>query len=250
MTSATLRVIGCGDAFCSGGRYHTCFQLTFRKQVVLLDLGSTAFKPLKQTLPKLDVVDLILISHLHGDHFGGLPFFLLHAQFVARRKRPLTIAGPKGIQKRFEDMLAALFPNITIADWYFPLAFVELDPGEEQVFGEIVVKAFEVDHPDTSPCLALRLEMEGKILAFSGDTGWTEALINVAEDADLFICECHSYKPNLVWHLDWQTLSACQESLRAKRILLTHMSQPMLDRTPTLDRSPFEFAVDGLAVTF
>ncbi|MGH1483145.1 MAG: MBL fold metallo-hydrolase [Geminicoccales bacterium] len=250
MMNVTLRIIGCGDAFCSGGRYHTCFQLDFREQVVLLDLGSTAFMPLRQASSCLDLIDQILISHLHGDHFGGLPFFLLNAQFIAKRRRPLTIAGPQGIQKRIEDTIAILFSNMGTIDWRFPLSFVELEPGDERILGAIKVKSYEVDHPDTSPCLALRLELEDKVLAFSGDTGWTKTLIDVADGADLFICECHSYEPNLFSHLDWQTLNTHQTSLRAKRILLTHMSQPMLDRVPSLDQERFEFANDGLVVTF
>ena len=250
MTNMTLRIIGCGDAFCSGGRFHTCFQLRFREQNILLDLGSTAFMPLRQALPSLDLIDQVLISHLHGDHFGGLPFFLLDSQFVTRRRRPLTVAGPRGIQQRVEDAIAILFSNMGTIDWRFPLSFVELEPGGEQVFDAIKVKSYEVDHPDTSPCLALRLELEDKVLAFSGDTAWTETLIDVADGADLFICECHSYEPNLFWHLDWQTLNAHQASLRAKRILLTHMSQPMLDRVPSFDPGLIEFATDGMVATF
>lgn len=143
MTGATLRIIGCGDAFCSGGRYHTCFQLSFREQIVLLDFGATAFVALRQALPRLDLVDQVLISHLHGDHFGGLPFFLLDAQFITKRQRPLTVAGPQGIQKRIEDTIAILFSNIGAIDWRFPLSFVELEPGVEQVFDAIRVKSYQ-----------------------------------------------------------------------------------------------------------
>ena len=162
MKNTTLRIIGCGDAFCSGDRYHTCFQLDFQEQIVLLDLGSTAFMPLRQASPDLDLIDQILISHLHGDHFGGLPFFLLNAQFINKRQRPLTIAGPQGIQKRIEDTIAILFSNMGTIDWRFPLSFIELEPGSEQVFDAIEVKSYEVDHPDTSPCLAFRLALEDK----------------------------------------------------------------------------------------
>ena len=160
MANATLRIIGCGDAFCSGGRYHTCFQISFREQIVLLDLGSTAFTPLRQASSNLDLIDQILISHLHGDHFGGLPFFLLDAQFVTKRKRPLTIAGPQGVQKRIEDALAILFPNMATIDWHFPLSFVELESGTEQILDAVMVKAYEVDHPDTSPCLTLLINQK------------------------------------------------------------------------------------------
>ena len=250
MTKATLRIIGCGDAFCSGGRYQTCFHLSFRDQSLLLDFGPSALVPLKKTLASFNHIDQILISHLHGDHFGGVPFLLLDAQFASQRQHPLCIAGPRGVRRRIEDLIVALFPNLMPIDWRFPLSFVELEAKAERLFDEIKVKAYEVDHPDPSPTLALRLEFENKVLAFSGDTGWTDTLVEVADDADLFLCECHSFKPNKIHHLDWETLNANRSSLRAKRIVLTHMSESMLDRLPTLDPDCFEFAFDGMSIVF
>jgi len=250
MTDAYFRIFGCGDAFCSGGRHQTCFQLSFREQSILMDFGPSALVPLRQTMSDLNQIDQILVSHLHGDHFGGLPFFLLDAQFASMRQRPLTIAGPSGVSERITHTIKLLFPNLSEIEWHFPLTFIELKPGIEQHLEHIKVKPYEVDHPDPSPALALRLEFAGKVLAFSGDTGWTETLVDVADGADLFICECHSYKPNNFGHLDWQTLNAHQKELRAKRILLTHMSQPMLDRVQTLDPGRFEFAIDNLVATF
>ena len=182
MTNATLRIIGCGDAFCSGGRHQTCFHLDIRDQSVLLDCGPSALAPLRKALPNFDRIDQVLISHLHGDHFGGVPFLLLDAQFTSLRQRPLTIAGPRGIRERIEDVIAALFPSLAPITWQYPLSFVELEPKFERHFDAINVKVFKVDHPDPSPTLALRLEFEDKVLAFSGDTAWTETLVEVADE--------------------------------------------------------------------
>ena len=63
------------------------------------------------------------------------------------------------------------------------------------------------------------------------------------------IAECHGYKPNGVHHLDWQTLNDQGKKLRARRILLTHMSDSMLERLPSLDPGRFEFAEDGWTTT-
>ncbi len=250
MTDTYLRIIGCGDAFCTGGRHQTCFQLGVREQSMLIDFGASALAPLRQAVPDLNQIDQILISHLHGDHFGGLPFFLLDAQFASRRQRPLTIAGPPGIRDRITETIELLFPNLIDIDWRFPLTFVEFQPGIIQKFENVKVKPYKVDHPKPSPALAFRLEFSGKVFAFSGDTSWTDTLIDLAHNADLFICECHSYEPNNFGHLDWKTLDKHQNDLKAKRILLTHMSQPMLDRAQTLDPGRFEFAADNLIVTF
>ena len=94
-----LRFVGCGDALGSGGRSNTCFHVTGDNVNFLIDCGASSLPALKRFGIARDDIDLILITHFHGDHFGGLPFLLLDAQFT-RRTRPLVIAGPQGIETR------------------------------------------------------------------------------------------------------------------------------------------------------
>lgn len=224
----------------------TCFYVGSADRTLLLDCGATSLLAMQQQQIDPTTIDHILLSHLHGDHFGGVPFLLLHAQFVAKRTRPLTILGPIGTEQRIIEALDVLFPDLRETPWRFPLAFIELQADRPEKIDEIEVLPYVVDHPSGAPSLALRLTIDNKVLAFSGDTRWTEALVDVADEADLLIAECHSCRPNGIHHLDWQTLNEHGDELRAKRILLTHMSQPMLDRLPELDHDRFEFATDGL----
>jgi ribonuclease BN (tRNA processing enzyme) len=90
-----LRFVGCGDALGSGGRFNTCFQVTGERVNFLIDCGASSLPALKRLSIARDEIDLILITHFHGDHFGGLPFFLLDAQF-ARRTRPLVMESRRG----------------------------------------------------------------------------------------------------------------------------------------------------------
>ena len=103
-----LQFVGCGDALGSGGRFNTCFHVTGENVNFLIDCGASSLAALK----RLDIaradIDLILITHFHGDHFAGLPFLLLDAQFT-RRTRPLVIAGPQGIETRLTQVMEALF---------------------------------------------------------------------------------------------------------------------------------------------
>lgn len=246
MTFPFVRVLGCGDAFCSGGRMQTCFHIGGSSRQLLLDCGATSMLAMQQQRIDAGSIDAILLSHLHGDHFGGVPFFLLHAQFVDKRCEPLTILGPTGTEGRIAEALQILFPDLLETAWRFPLDFIELEAGHGQTIEDIRILPFAVDHPSGAPSLAFRLTIDAKILAFSGDTRWTRALIDVADGADLLIAECHSRLPNGIHHLDWQTLNEHGDELRAKRILLTHMSQPMLDCLPNLAQDRFEFAEDGL----
>ena len=89
-----LRFVGCGDALGSGGRLNTCFHVSGESVNFLIDCGATSLPALKRYGIARDDIDLVLITHFHGDHFGGLPYLLLDAQF-AKRKRPLVIAGPR-----------------------------------------------------------------------------------------------------------------------------------------------------------
>ena len=103
-----VRFVGCGDALGSGGRFNTCFHITDACINLLIDCGASSLPALKRLGIARDDIDLILITHFHGDHFGGLPFLLLDAQFT-RRTRPLVIAGPEAIETRLTQLMEALF---------------------------------------------------------------------------------------------------------------------------------------------
>ena len=96
-----LRFVGCGDALGSGGRFNTCFHVTGDRVNFLIDCGASSLPALKRLGIARGAIDLVLITHFHGDHFAGLPFLLLDAQFT-RRSRPLVIAGPQGIETRID----------------------------------------------------------------------------------------------------------------------------------------------------
>lgn len=227
----------------------TCFQVSTAHHNILLDCGSTVLLAMQQQGIDPSTIDHILLSHLHGDHFGGVPFFLMHAQFVAKRKEPLVILGPLGAERRIIDTLEVLFPDLAEIVWRFPITFIELEADRQGTIGDVQISPYLVDHPSGAPSLAYRLQIDDKALAFSGDTRWTDALVKVADQVDLLIAECHGIKPNGLHHLDWQTLNEHKDELRAKRILLTHMSQIMLGTLPSLDWGRFEFAEDGLVMT-
>jgi ribonuclease BN (tRNA processing enzyme) len=83
------------------------------------------------------------------------------------------------------------------------------------------------------------------VIAYSGDTEWTDALIEASLNADLFICECNFFDTKAPGHLDYETLRKNRANLSAKRIVLTHMSEEMLSRAGALE---FETAYDGAVI--
>ena len=240
-----LRFVGCGDAFGSGGRFNTCFHVTGERVNFLIDCGASSLPALKRRGIARDAIDLILITHFHGDHFGGLPFLLLDAQFT-RRTRPLVIAGPEAIETRLAQLMEVLFENSSKTRQRFDLSVVALKPLETRRFGAVNVTPFPVVHGESGgPFLAYRVEAEGRVIAYSADTEWTETLIPAARDADLFIAEAYYYDKPVKNHLSLKTLEAHLPEIRPKRLILTHMSDDMLGRLDTLD---YAAARDGMVV--
>jgi ribonuclease BN (tRNA processing enzyme) len=240
-----LRFVGCGDALGSGGRFNTCFHVAGERVNFLIDCGASSLPALKRLDIARNDIDLILITHFHGDHFGGLPFLLLDAQFT-RRTRPLVIAGPEAIETRLTQLMEALFENSSKTRQRFDLSVVALKPQEMRRFGAVSVTPFPVVHGESGgPFLAYRVEAEGRVIAYSADTEWTETLIPAARDADLFIAEAYYYDKPVKNHLSLKTLEAHLPEIKPKRLMLTHMNDDMLGRLDTLD---YTAASDGMIV--
>jgi ribonuclease BN (tRNA processing enzyme) len=184
-----------------------------------------------------------VLTHLHGDHFGGIPFLVLDGQF-RRRERPLRIAGPPGTRERVEAAMELLFPGSLGGRRRFEIAFVELDFDSPTVVGPASVEAVPVELPDTPAC-ALRVAYGDRVVAYTGDTEWSDDLIGLSAGADLLIAEAYFFDRQVPSHLDHATLLANRERLDCKRIVVTHMSPDMLARQ---GESAFECACDGLVV--
>jgi ribonuclease BN (tRNA processing enzyme) len=243
-----LTVIGSGDAFGSGGRFNTCFMIEAGGRTVLLDCGASSLVALKARKIDPNAIDGVILSHLHGDHFGGLPFFLLDAQFLSRRERPLIIAGPPGTRARLDAPHEVFFPRSSKSTWRFPLDVAEIPPGvPDEVLG-FAIRTAEVIHQSGAPSTAVRLTQDGRVLSYSGDTEWTDALIAIADGADLFVIECYDYSRELTGHMNFATLKRKRAELRAKRIMLTHMNPTMLARLDEARAEGLMVADDGLVV--
>jgi ribonuclease BN (tRNA processing enzyme) len=238
-----LRFVGSGDAFGNGGRFQTCFWLGGADDSLLIDCGATSLTALKAAAIEPNDIAVVVISHLHGDHFGGLPFLVLDGQF-RKREQPLTIAGPPGTQQRVEAAMDLLFPGSLSARRRFEIVFIELHPRVATKVGPAVVTTAPVELPDTPAC-ALRIEYDGRVVAYSGDTAWTDDLIELATGADLLVAEAYFFDRQVPFHLDYATLRANRDRLGCKRIVLTHMGPDMLARQA---ESEFECAHDGMVV--
>jgi ribonuclease BN (tRNA processing enzyme) len=209
------------------------------------DCGATSLVALKAQGLDPNAVGAVAVSHLHGDHFGGLPFLILDGQF-SHRSAPLLVAGPPGIRGRLAEAMEALFPGSGSAHRRFPVEVIELAAdGTPAARGAASVRGWEVEHACGAPPLALRVELGDVSFAYSGDTQWTPALAEAARGADLFAVEAYTFDRPIRYHLDYQTLRAHLGQIRAERVVLTHMSAGMLAR---LADAELPAAYDGMII--
>lgn len=216
--------------------------VTAKAGVCLLDCGATALVAMRRFAVDPADIDVIFLSHLHGDHFAGVLFLLLDQQFIAKREQPLLIAGPTGTRERVMAALDVLFPGAAGMAWRYPLHFAELTACRTTQVGAFAITPYTVTHPSGSAAFAYRLQAGSRVIAYSGDTQWTDTLLKVARDADLFIIECYAYDGSPEHHIDYNTLRENIPNLHSKRLLLTHLSRQMLDRISDVD---LDVAEDG-----
>jgi ribonuclease BN (tRNA processing enzyme) len=243
--AVSVRFVGSGDSFGSGGRFQTCILVDAPGVRFAMDFGTSSLIALARQGIDHNSIDAILLTHLHADHCGGVPFLLLDAMLAAKRTRPLTIAGPRELGTRMPRLCEALFPGMHVMRPAFPLRYVELEVGEPNRVLDLTVVPQAARHTAETNPMALRVEVAGRVVAYTGDGEWTDDLAKIGRGADLVIAECYYYAKPVKWHLNYPALSEHLRDFGAKRVVLTHMSREMLARVPDI---PEECAEDGKVI--
>ncbi len=210
-----LDCLGSGNAF-SHGRYWSGFLLD---RHILLDCPP-------QTLPHLfklgvssEAVDLVLLSHEHSDHVGGIDLLLLDAMYRTweRRERPLAIAGPPGIYDRLREVIGdsgRLPPREDPR-----IAWFEQGGGTAFEWAGVTVECVEVEHDPALTSLGFRVRAGGEVIAYTGDTRPCAAVDRLAEGARLLIVECGVG----TYHFDWHDILELRARLpQSTDVLVTH----------------------------
>lgn len=245
MSDLHVTFLGSGDAFYAAGRHQAAYLVQTPEGGFLLDCGASTLMAMKRFGIDAGVIDSIFISHLHGDHFVGIPFLLLEFRYEQQRKRPLLIAGPPGTEERIRMLLRATFKEFSGQPLPFALEFSEMTPDSPISCGALRAEPFRVPHQETEVSLGFVVHVAGRRIVYSGDTGWTEELITRSHAADLFICECCYFETRLPFHLDYPRLAENRQRFTAKRMILTHLGREVLARRSEIE---FELASDGLSV--
>jgi ribonuclease BN (tRNA processing enzyme) len=240
-----VTVLGAGDAFGSGGRRQSSYLVQGSRATFLMDAGPTVLAGMKDAgVPTTDV-DFVLLSHLHGDHFGGLPFMILEYIYERPRSRELVIAGPAGTEERVTDLYRAMYLEASARPIPYPLRFLTLEAGKDIEIGGVRVEPFAVPHQIREPSLGVKVVLDGKSILYSGDSGWTEEFVRRAAGVDLFICECCYWETEVDFHINYPEIARQRPRLGARRLVLSHLGREVLDK---LERVHLDYAWDGMVI--
>jgi len=239
--------LGTGDAYSAYGRLNAAYLIEGSEGSLLLDCGPTFLAALNREKLSTDPIDAVFITHLHGDHFGGLPFLFLHLCYIEPRSRPLTLIGPPGIESRVMRLYRTMYADSAEEPRPYAVHFVESHPGEQLLYSGMQIIPFNVPHQQNPPSYGVELKAGGRKIVFTGDSGWTEDLATHTQGADLFICECSFFETRLPTHLDYIRIAENLARFGAKRTILTHLGVEVLERQEEIE---IETGYDGLVVTF
>ena len=245
MHSTRVIFLGTGDAFSPEGRCQAGYVIESPGSSLLLDCGSTILVSLHGHTIPAEPIDAIFLSHYHGDHIAGLPFLFLHFINMEPRNRPLKIIGPPGVEDRVIAIFRAMYTDTAAEPLPFKIEFIEVQPQKQLRFKDIGITPFPVPHQSSSPSFGCEIEAGGRKIVYSGDTGWTEDLITHTQNADLFICECSYFNTRIENHMDYLRIKDHLGRFGAKRIVLSHIGQELLERRKDVE---LEIAYDGLIV--
>jgi len=237
--------IGTSDAFGAGGRRQSAVFVRGERGGMLLDCGATTNTGLAQLGLSRDEIDVILISHFHGDHFGGIPAFLYASLYTDRRRHPIEIIGPPDVKARIHALARALGHNLERPEWTYPIHYREIRANQSLAVGPAEIHAFATEHQPESHPQGYRVQLGREEIAYSGDTGWFDDLPKQVSGADLFICECTLHDSHLSFHLNLQELREHRDELDCGRLILTHLGHEMAEQRGRIE---IETADDGMVI--
>ncbi|HEY8760148.1 MAG TPA: MBL fold metallo-hydrolase [Candidatus Dormibacteraeota bacterium] len=194
----------------------------------MLDAGAPVLPHLHRLGIDPGAIDVIFLTHFHGDHTLGLPSYVLHRAFVTRT--PFTIVGPAGVEERLESLFRASWG----VDWEVirkEMLLTYREAGERGTIAGIEYETVQLDH-GTSGCTGYRLRMGGRLLAYSGDSIASPPLDRLVEGAEVAIVEATS--PGAPYsHLSWEEAHALRDRHPDTRFLFVHVFEGTLDGAVT-----------------
>jgi len=230
-----LSFLGSANAFTPGGRYWSSFVANGR---YVFEAPPTLLPHFKHLGLPLADIRVVFVTHFHGDHFLGLPFLFLEYTYLTPRKEDLFIVGPPGIEAKSESLTEMAFPGLSDAETTYRRVYLEVQPGGEHSLAGLRFQALPMRHAaQKMACFGYKLRLDGKTLAYTGDTEMCDEIFLLAEGADVLVLDCSYSESEGPEHLSLPEVLEVRKRVSPRTtIILTH-----------LDREP-DVAAEGLLV--
>jgi ribonuclease Z len=215
-----VKFLGTGTATCE--KYSNTSVLIETKKNILLDCGSQIPEKLWKYNSEKDFLDIIFISHTHGDHFGGIPSLLLKMIELGRKKE-LTILCSYKNKKEIEKLNKLLF-NIINDNLKFKIKYITFSEEENKITIDSFNFHFAKTNHGTEENFAVRIENGNKIICYSGDGNSTKESEKLFINSNLLIHECFSYDENKPDHTSFITLKNKFQNIGIKCLALVHIN--------------------------
>jgi ribonuclease BN (tRNA processing enzyme) len=248
-----FRVLGSGTTLPDGVRGPAGFVVEHGETRLLVDGGSGTLQRLERAGVSLLALDGGVYSHRHLDHCADLGPLLFTLK-VLPRARDYPLWGGSGLQAHLDGLRALHGRNLISSRWGVPVTELPLDgPGRADLPGGLSLETRPANH--SAGAVHLRFTApDGATVVFSGDTGPSAALAELAAGADLLVCECALSAENPeIKHLWPQAVADVVSVARPRRVALTHF-YPEVDEVTALavvraSGVPVERAQDGQVFT-
>ena len=238
-----LTVVGCSGSFPAAESACSSYLVEADGYRLLLDLGSGALGALQRHI-RVDQIGAVALSHLHADHCLDLCGLYVASRYSPCAPLRTSVYGPEGTAARMARAYdlpdePGMSEEMDFSDW-----------GPSQEIGPFTVRTALMAHPVTA--YAMRVEYDGKALVYSGDTGPTDALVDLARGADVLLCEAamRDEDPDNPPDLHLTGGQAGEHAARAGvgRLIVTHVP-PWFDRATQAEAARRTFDGEVLAAT-
>ncbi len=237
-----IKMLGTGGAVPSLRRLSSAYFLSLSRGNMLIDVGPSVVRRLLEFGRTVDDVDIIVLTHFHPDHAVDLSTFLFACNYGEKeRRKPLFLLGGRGM-RRFYRLLLRLYPSV--APKSYDLSVKILSRGRHAV-GGVSFTVAPMAHREES--IAIRVEEGEKSVVFSGDTGESPELAELAGNADLLVVECSFPDRLMEGHLDLRTLLPIVRRADPKQVVLTHLA-PEWERYDAPLPAPLVLGEDGMEI--
>jgi len=188
-----VTLLGTGTPFPNAARFGSAILVEAGGEKLLFDCGRGAVIRLTQAGVPLDSVDALFLTHLHSDHTVGIPDLWLTGWFLGR-DHPFRVWGPPGTREMTEYLSRAFQFDVQTREHTENLPpkgaeidAKEIEQGDVYVHGPLRVSAFLVDHGPVKPAFGYRIDYSGHAVVISGDTRFSQNLVNFSKGADCLI---------------------------------------------------------------